>query len=273
MREYNFNEDGLMILRGVLTHEEADTAAHDLDEFYSKGKGNRVVNLHMTSANILNAITKKAVLQAVDENCFMFPSVYTTLAFQKGTQQEIHRDIPHFLTNGPDILPNSHNNFVGVWYALEDVNADNGPLQYYVGGHKIVDPDGAEIARQLYPRKATLNDAEIDECMKVYQRQVRLECERSGCKIEQAILKKGDVLIWNALLPHGGAPILNHELTRKSIVAHCVPLKTKVFNARQFFNPLFDPKKLPITPLLESSMPSGWHVQKQPEPFFQGEYL
>jgi ectoine hydroxylase-related dioxygenase (phytanoyl-CoA dioxygenase family) len=34
------------------------------------------------------------------------------------------------------------------------------------------------------------------------------------------IAKKGDVLIWHANLVHGGAPILNPALTRKSMVVH-----------------------------------------------------
>jgi len=32
--------------------------------------------------------------------------------------------------------------------------------------------------------------------------------------------KKGDVLIWHANLVHGGAPILEKGLTRKSMVVH-----------------------------------------------------
>lgn len=34
------------------------------------------------------------------------------------------------------------------------------------------------------------------------------------------LAKKGDVLIWHANLVHGGAPIINEALTRKSMVIH-----------------------------------------------------
>ena len=39
-------------------------------------------------------------------------------------------------------------------------------------------------------------------------------------KKETLLIKKGDVLIWHASLVHGGDPIINPELTRKSFVCH-----------------------------------------------------
>jgi hypothetical protein len=38
------------------------------------------------------------------------------------------------------------------------------------------------------------------------------------------VAKKGDVLIWHADLMHGGAPIEDPKRTRKSLVAHFMPL-------------------------------------------------
>jgi ectoine hydroxylase-related dioxygenase (phytanoyl-CoA dioxygenase family) len=43
---------------------------------------------------------------------------------------------------------------------------------------------------------------------------------QKGYTKKEFLAKKGDVLIWHANLVHGGAPILNKSLTRKSMVVH-----------------------------------------------------
>jgi ectoine hydroxylase len=45
-----------------------------------------------------------------------------------------------------------------------------------------------------------------------------IQKNRLGKKVFLA--KKGDVFIWHANLIHGGSPIKNHSLTRKSMVIH-----------------------------------------------------
>jgi ectoine hydroxylase-related dioxygenase (phytanoyl-CoA dioxygenase family) len=49
-------------------------------------------------------------------------------------------------------------------------------------------------------------------------------CEERGLKTEKFMAKKGDVLIWHADLMHGGARIQDPRQTRKSLVAHFMPL-------------------------------------------------
>jgi hypothetical protein len=48
--------------------------------------------------------------------------------------------------------------------------------------------------------------------------------EERGLKTETFMAKKGDVLIWHADLMHGGVPIQDPRQTRKSLVAHFMPL-------------------------------------------------
>ncbi len=55
----------------------------------------------------------------------------STIYFVEGLQQCIHRDTPYFWSK-----PNS-GEFVGVWFAFEDVNENNGKLEYYPFGHTI----------------------------------------------------------------------------------------------------------------------------------------
>ena len=245
----SFKDDGYFIIKDVLSHEECDLAAADIDKFYASGNGSRVVNLHMDSEAVLNAITKKKVFDWLSENCFEAPAIYTTLSFQKGTQQPIHRDVPHFFTS-------PLYKFVGVWYALEDTDLDNGCLQYYKGGHKIADLDGEMIF-----------NGNIESSMNYYQSEVQKSCQH--LPLERGVLKKGDVIVWDALLPHGGGKILKEGATRKSVVAHCVPMGTRVYNAKKFFNQ----KDLELYDISYRVLSNGWRVQKQPPASFQSKYV
>ena len=58
---------------------------------------------------------------------------------------------------------------------------------------------------------------------RVLQRIHEFSAER-GLKTERFMAKKGDVLIWHGDLMHGGAKIVDPSLTRKSLVAHFMPL-------------------------------------------------
>jgi hypothetical protein len=56
--------------------------------------------------------------------------IYTSLLFEYGSQQPIHRDSPFFHT-----FPINY--FFGVWFALEDIHPDSGPLIYVPGGYRF----------------------------------------------------------------------------------------------------------------------------------------
>ena len=49
---------------------------------------------------------------------------------------------------------------------------------------------------------------------------VREQLEKHGIEEKVVTGKKGDVLIWHGQLLHGGLPINDHTLTRKSLVTH-----------------------------------------------------
>ncbi|MEI9933850.1 MAG: phytanoyl-CoA dioxygenase family protein [Ferruginibacter sp.] len=58
------------------------------------------------------------------------PIPFQTLNFPVGTQQKTHSDMIHF-----NSIPQRF--MCGVWVALEDIHADNGPLHYYPGSNKL----------------------------------------------------------------------------------------------------------------------------------------
>jgi ectoine hydroxylase-related dioxygenase (phytanoyl-CoA dioxygenase family) len=81
--------------------------------------------------------------------------IYSSLFFREGTKQHYHRDTPHFYTNPIDT-------YYGVWYALEDVNINAGPLKYYIGSHKLECSDGHETFNNLLKSNPDYNIISTD---------------------------------------------------------------------------------------------------------------
>jgi ectoine hydroxylase-related dioxygenase (phytanoyl-CoA dioxygenase family) len=105
------------------------------------------------------------------------------------------------------------NYLIGAWIALEDISADSGPLLFAPGTHKS----------SLYPDfrnhpQTTLRTCSLD----VYDGYYKFTKElghRDG-EPKKFLAKKGDVLLWHGMLVHGGSPVINPDLTRKSMVIH-----------------------------------------------------
>jgi hypothetical protein len=104
---------------------------------------------------------------------------------------------------------------VGSWVALEDVQPLSGEFQFIPGSH--------QTPELLHHGTAKGHQSDYDEYYKVLQGTHRL-CEERGLETKTFIAKKGDVLIWHGDLMHGGAPIQDQSRTRKSLIAHLMPL-------------------------------------------------
>jgi phytanoyl-CoA hydroxylase len=106
---------------------------------------------------------------------------------------------------------------VGVWIALEDVQAGSGELRYVPGSHKL-DPYEFGPGRRHY-------DSSLDDPSKHHEYYPFTEqrCTEAGLVEQRFLARQGDVLIWSADLIHGGSPITDHRLTRRSLVAHACP--------------------------------------------------
>jgi ectoine hydroxylase-related dioxygenase (phytanoyl-CoA dioxygenase family) len=102
----------------------------------------------------------------------------------------------------------------GVWLALEDIEEGAGPLLYYPGSHKwpVILPEdiGAPLASDENPYK------HYHLLEKAWEAQI---AER-GAQAVQFLPKKGQAMIWDAKLWHGGARQTDASLTRHSQVTH-----------------------------------------------------
>lgn len=135
-------ESGFTVFRNVapaiLFDQVADDFAHYLREHAeyaakcvdAHGRHLRFVNFHAASEAALELGNASQIMSLLD---FLFArpaGVYTSLLFEYGSQQPIHRDSPFFHT-----FPINY--FFGVWFALEDIHPDSGPLMYVSGGHRF----------------------------------------------------------------------------------------------------------------------------------------
>ena len=189
----------------------------------------RLVNLHSACPNLAMLFESPKILAILDSFFDSETVIYTSLYFEKGTQQPIHRDNPVFHT-----VP--QNLFLGVWFALEDANEENGCLEIIPGGHRVLsDIDTEAIAGKFYDNLNTIEHSD-DTLWVEYQKLVLEECNKNGLVIERIPVKAGDVVIWHPLAPHGGSEIRNIQLTRHSIVMHVVPKNISVYGCDLFFN-------------------------------------
>ena len=190
----------------------------------------RVVNLHLAFKPMLKLFTENPTSLAVQDAFFGKPaSIYTSLYFENGTGQPIHRDTPVFSTK-PEYQ------YLGVWVALEEANEMNGPLMVIRGGHKVPELDREALALQKYGNLESIQKMD-NELWMLYQDTVHKKCLERGLKVEEISANPGDVIIWHPQLPHGGSEIKDTKLSRESVVMHTTPVGVPVYHQDVFFNP------------------------------------
>jgi phytanoyl-CoA hydroxylase len=217
--------NGVAILKGNVPAALCDEVIHDFRNYCIGSPESkdfkdehslyeRLACLHLVS-DAARRVAFSPTVAKITEAAFGKPAVVVgSLFFDKGSAQSIHRDTPAFFTN-----PLNH--FFGVWTALEDVLPGSGPLFYFLKGHTVA-PDDELFGN---PSVNSKNYFEI----------VKNGCRHRNLDLIEYYPKKGDTLIWHPALPHGGAPILKPDLSRRSIVFHYIPEGVPIHGADTFF--------------------------------------
>jgi hypothetical protein len=141
------------------------------------------------------------------------PFAFQTLDFRYGTQQRAHSDRSHF-----DSIPGGF--MCGVWVALEDIGAENGPLFYFPGSHRL--PLLSNDDLRLGYRNPNREGGSGGEDLRRTAAEGFLErlIASHGLRRETLTIRKGTALVWAAGLVHGGSAILSPDSTRWSQVTH-----------------------------------------------------
>lgn len=130
------------------------------------------------------------------------PIPFQTLNFDRGSEQPAHSDTVHFHCAPRHFM-------CGVWVALEDIDADNGPLVVYPGSHRLPDLDLFDLG--LDPTPSAYGG---------YERRIRQLLPSAGFEPHEVHVRKGQAIVWAANLFHGGTAIRDASRTRHSQVTH-----------------------------------------------------
>ena len=207
----NWSSNGYLILENFFDEGTCDKINKEIDDLITSKKlsftGNRMMFANKKSAlikTVVNDELLKSILGFIlDKEVVPFQ----TINFLQGSQQRAHSDSIHMTTYPLGYL-------IAAWIALEDVSAENGPLFYYPGSHKLpylLNSDFNEGETFLTLGKKDYTDYE-DVLEKLV---IDRKFER-----KEFYANKGDILVWHANLIHGGSPIRDKNSTRKSMVVH-----------------------------------------------------
>lgn len=199
-----FAENGYLVVE--------DLGFADLDERIARirgelagryeGENRRVLDGWMFQEDVRALAIAEPVLERLRLLYRREPIAFQTLNFDVGTQQRAHSDIIHF-----NCVPRRF--MCGVWIALEDIDAENGPLFYYPRSHRLPEYLMVDLGLPGHPDAYFLYEDFIE-------RMVAAE----GLERVEVRLKRGQALVWSANLVHGGAPVLDPARTRHSQVTH-----------------------------------------------------
>ena len=236
----DFIEQGYVVLRHAVADETVAAAkraffahkqkfAHLYEQFQDRnGLARRVTNLHMALDAIKDVYVANERALRVQDYLFGAPSMcYSGLLFEAGSEQPLHRDSPYFCT-----VPEYY--YLGVWVALEPVDAGNGALEVVEGGHLLQEPDRFEIVGRFYEPDEAIAPFDM-RLWDAYQEEVRRGCEASRRLRKIVAMEPGDTVIWHPHLPHGGSPIQDQRRSRLSVVNHVMPKGARIGGMDLFF--------------------------------------
>ena len=206
-------QDGYLVVEGLIDRQQVERVNADIDQLVEAGsirahhRAPRFMNVHQKSQAAAEIVSAPQVLELLELILGRQARLFQTISFVQGSQQEAHSDAFHMMTEPPGFL-------VGVWVALEDIDADSGPVFYLPGSHRLpyVMSEDLELAD---PPPLVTADKGIP-----YVNRMREMVGTAGGEPKRFTARAGDVLFWHHNLLHGGSAIERADSTRRSLVAH-----------------------------------------------------
>lgn len=147
-----------------------------------------------------------AVVAAVKDIYGYEPRPFQTISFTRGSLQPMHTDGIHFQTVPAGRL-------VGAWVALEDVDEDNGPVEFVAGSHRLGDQDWHSLGMKTC--EVGGQEAEYRR----YEKTMTDFAHQSG-SIGKWLVPQGTAVVMSTALLHAGGAIRDPERTRHALVVH-----------------------------------------------------
>ena len=209
----SWHKNGYLIWERFLDEETVDAVNNEIDGLLEKKEvdfnytNRKIFNAYHQSYTIRKIIKEKRLLELLSFILDKKVLPFQTINFLKGSEQLPHADSIHMST-----FPQGY--LIAAWFALEDISAEQGPLCYFPESHRLPYITNSDYAN-------TSNRFMLDgDANKKYEAVAASVIQKHAFQKEIFLAKKGDVLIWHGNLIHGGEPMLNKELTRKSFVVH-----------------------------------------------------
>jgi phytanoyl-CoA hydroxylase len=208
----DWSKNGYAILPAFFSSNEVEFINNEIDNLLKNKKlkwkyKNKLMFSVNKSALLRSTANKKTLTDILSLLLGKKANLFQSINFYQGSQQAAHSDIVHMTT-----FPQGY--LIACWIALEDVGSEQGPLFYYPESHKL-----PYFLNDAYAHGG--NDFFIGKnAYKNYETALEKQILEKGLEKKTFIAQKGDVLIWHANLLHGGSPIANKNLTRKSMVMH-----------------------------------------------------
>lgn len=208
-----WKKNGFIIWENFLDTETVDIINEEIDTLLEKNSvgfnytNTKIFNAYKHAFSIRKVMKDKRLLQLFSFILNRKVIPFQSINFLKGSEQRAHSDAIHMTT-----FPQG--NLLAAWFALEDINIDQGPLSYYIGSHTLPYITNADYGNSA---NKWMLDGEANE---KYEKKIAQIIQEQHLQKKVITIKKGDVFIWHANLLHGGEPQLNKDLTRKSMVVH-----------------------------------------------------
>lgn len=247
-------ENGFVILPGAVEPELCALLASELEAIFREGSDTvfyqepeappgqsspvprglppsrmRLVDLYGASLSAAKILLSQRIAQFLKLVFGEAPLCFQGLTFEMGSEQGLHQDTAYVVVDRPLEL-------AAAWVALEDVAEGSGELAYLVGSHRL--PDWKFGGNSKHWDSAQHGTEDHDNWSKWLVR--KSEELGFGKKLFRPVM--GDVLIWSADLVHGGSPVGDRTLTRRSLVGHYCPAS----RTPHYFNYLQDREKVPF---------------------------
>ncbi|NDC36432.1 MAG: phytanoyl-CoA dioxygenase [Proteobacteria bacterium] len=132
---------------------------------------------------------------------------FQTLSFAVGSEQHYHSDAVHFNSYPLGFM-------CGVWFALQDIELNSGPLHYFSGSHRL--PYLSADALGLSPDQ--INNEDHPQVL--FEPHWQEAVAEHGFSSQRFLAEKGDIFVWHANLLHGGERVNDRRLRRWSQVVH-----------------------------------------------------
>lgn len=195
-----FRRDGVVVLPGAIEGELVERVRRQLAGCRQLWRSDRIQDAWRHRPAVRELAAHPRILAELRRLYGREPLPFQTLGFRVGTSQPAHADDVHF-----DSIP--HGFMCGVWVALEDVGADQGPLRYHPGTHLQPLVELAEARR-----------ADGTFCYPTYEELLAQRLE--GTTVVDFEARAGDAIVWAAGTVHGGAPVRSVGSTRWSQATH-----------------------------------------------------